>query len=268
MCLAVCAPCSATIHVGDLFAQEAQSRGMLGRLMSLLASPSNMNPSSRGHFFEVLKHSVMRSGGRMTYRFLDVPGSAPAAGRKGRPNSEYTDARLAALDAATTAAEQAQGSTPGQPLFITIPSLEQRTFASGSVNAFSAAVEQCSSPCYLRPDGPAQPIFDACIYPDTLLQYTVSPRKEGVNEEHLEQYLERLPPREQYYLDYVVPVDVYYEFKAPALKRGALPRVGKTYVRVVKVQAVMQSTVKQATGRLLPALTAARVRRLAHVGWV
>ena len=56
-------------------------------------------------------------------------------------------------------------------------------------------------------------------------------------------------------------------FKAPPLKRG-LPRVSKTYVRVVKVQAVMQATDKQATVRRRPALTSARVRRLAHVGWV
>ena len=60
--------CSATINVGDRFAREAQTRGTLARLMSLLASPSNMNPSSRGHFFEVLKHGVMCSGGRMEYR--------------------------------------------------------------------------------------------------------------------------------------------------------------------------------------------------------
>lgn len=260
----MCAPCSATSHVGDLFTQETQSRGMLARLMSLLASSTNMNASSRGHFFEVLKHTVMCGGGRMAYRFLDVPGSISASGRKGRPSSEYTDAKQAALDAATTVA---QGSTPGQPLFITIPSLEQRMFKADSVDAFGAAVQQCQSPCYLRPDAPDQPIFDACIYPDTFLQFTVSPRKEGVNEERLERYLECLPPGEQYYLDYVVPADVFKEFKAPPLKRGTLPLVSKTYVRVVKVQAVMQSTVKLATERRRPALTSACVRRLA-LGWV
>ena len=241
---------------------------MLARLMSLLASSTNMNPSSRGHFFEVLKHNVMVAGGRMTYRFLDVPGGVSASGRKGRPNSKYTDARQAALDVATTVAARAQGSTPGQQLFITRPALEQRTFEADSVDAFGAAVQQCSSPCYLRPDAPNQPIFDACIYPDTLLQFTVSPQKEGVNEERLERYLECLPPQEQYYLDYVVPPDVYKEFKAPPLKRGALPLVSKTYVRVVQVQAVMQSTVKLATERRRPTLTPARVRRLAHVSWV
>ena len=105
------------------------------------------------------------------------------------------------------------------------------------------------------------------IYPDTFLQFTVSPWKEGVNEERLERYLECLPPGEQYYLDYVVPADVFKEFKAPPLKRGTLPLVSKTYVRVVKVQAVMQSTVKLATERRRPALTSACVRRLA-LGWV
>jgi len=261
-------PKFATSHVGDLFAQQAQSRGMLARLMSLLASSTNMHPNSRGHFFEVLKHNVMCSGGRMAYRFLDVPGGISASGRKGRPSSKYTDARQAALDAATTVVAQAHGSTPGQPLLITIPALEQRTFEADSVDAFGAAVQQCSSPCYLRPDAADQPIFDACIYPDTLLQFTVSPQKEGVNEELLERYLECLPPQEQYYLDYVVPADVYKEFKASPLKRGALPRVSKTYVRVVKVQAVMQSTMKLATKRRRLALTSACVRRLAHVGWV
>ena len=260
--------CSATSRVGELFAEEAQKRGMLGRLMRLLASSANMNPRSRGDFFEFLQHYVMRSGGRMVYRFLDVPGAPSASGGKGRPSSEYTAAKQAALDAATAEAAQAQKTSTSDPLFITIPGLEERKFVAGSHETFGAAVQQCSSECYLRPDTPDQPIFDACIWPYTLLQFTVSPeRTDSVNEEFLELYLQRLPPSDRYYLDYVVPANVYKVFKAPPLKRG-LPRVSKTYVRVVKVQAVMQATDKQATVRRRPVLTSARVRRLAHVGWV
>ena len=323
--------------------------------MSLLASPSNMNPSSRGHFFEVLKHSVMCSGGRMEYRcvvgqqfmpascrhpledtmqpalglglkpfaltgclcvlcrFLDVPSGVAASGRKGRPSLEDANARQAALDAAATEAAQAQGSKPDEPLLITISSLEQQTFEAGSIEAFGKAVQQSSSPRYLRPDGPAQPIFDAYIYPDTLLQFTVSAEKGAVKEELLEKYLLQLPERDKYYLDYVVsvavimspptgsaqlaaevahasrvtttttthkarlmvavgllqvPAEVYPEFKAPALRRDALPRVGKTVVRVVKAHAAMQSHPVQQMQRLRPAFSAARVGRVAHVGWV
>lgn len=157
-----------------------------------------MNPSSRGHFFEAVKHSVMCSGGRREYRFLDVPGLAPA--RPGRPSKQDIEARQAAFNAAATA----QGSTPDAPLFITTPSLQQEVFEAGSVDAFKAAVEKSTSPRYLRPDDPFQPIFDACIYPDTLLQFTVSTAKNEVNVEELERYLQCLPEREKYHLDYAV----------------------------------------------------------------
>jgi len=262
-------PKFATSHMGDLFAQQAQSPGMLARLMSLLASSSNMNRSSRGHFFEVLAHSVMCSGERMQYRILDVPCGVAAPG-KGANRSKFTAAMQAAVDAAEEAAAQAQGvsRSSGQPLLVTIPRLQQHLFESGSVSAFGAAVQLYSSPCYLRPDGPTQPIFDACIHPDTLLQFTVSPCKEGVNEEVLERYLGCLPPRGQYYLDYVVPADVYPEFTAPPLKRGALPLVSKTCVRVVKVQAEMKSKMKHTMRQLRPVSTSACGAHLARASWV
>lgn len=250
----------------------------------------------------------------MLCRFLDVPNSVSVKG-KGRPSSDVVLARQAALDAATAAAALSQGSSPDQPLLITIPSLEQQTFEAGSPKAFGKAVQQSSSPRYLRPDGLAQPIFDAYIYPDTLLQFTISAEKGAVREELLEKYLLQLPKRDKYYLDYVVsvavimspptgsaqlaaevahasrvtttttttthnarlmdavgllqvPAEVYPEFKAPALKRDALPRVGKTVVRVVKAHAAMQSHPVQQMQRLRPAFSTARVGRVAHVGWV
>ena len=144
----------------------------------------------------------------MICRFLDVPSNVSLSGRTGRPSSDVVLARQAALDAAATEAARAQGSKPDEPLLITIPSLEQQTFEAGSPEAFGKAVQQSSSPRYLRPDGPAQPIFDAYIYPGTLLQFTVSAEKGAVKEELLEKYLLQLPERDKYYLDYVVSVAV------------------------------------------------------------
>ena len=145
---------------------------------------------------------------RVLYRFLDVPSNVSLSGRKGRPSSDVVLARQAALDAATAAAAQSQGPPPDQPLFITIPSLKQEPFESGSPEAFGKAVQQSSSPRYLRPDGPAQPIFDAYIYPNTFVQFTVSAEKDVVEAERLEQYLQQLPECDNYYLDFVVSVAV------------------------------------------------------------
>ena len=70
-----------------------------------------------------------------------------------------------------------------------------------------------------------------------------------------------------------VPAEVYTKFMAPPLRRAAksgqgLPRVGKTFVRVVKVQAAMQSHPVRQMQRVRPTFNAARVGRIAHVGWV
>ena len=66
------------------------------------------------------------------------------------------------------------GIAPGASLRMTSPQLEQQHFAGGSnvnIGDFSSAAQQCASPCYLRPDNDIHPVIDACIYPDTLLNF-------------------------------------------------------------------------------------------------
>jgi hypothetical protein len=233
--------------------------------MSLLASSSNANSSSRGHFYEVLMHSVMRSGGRMEYRFLDVPCDVPAPSGAGRPSAK----RTAALQAAKRAEEEA----PDAPLFLPLPPLPEQLFAAssqGSTASFEKAAGRSQNARYLRPDGPSHPIFDACIYPAMLLQFTVSESKEGVNEGLLERFLECLPPADRYFLDYVVPADVYPRFTAAPLKRDnkTTPRVCKTHVRVLKVEAAVHRVAHAKLPRLVAHTSGRRACLTAQRHWV
>ena len=232
---------SATRHVGRLYAERAQRVGTLGRLASLLAAPTSDSSSARGQFWEVRAHEAVCGGGRMQYRLLDVPCAAPATGGKRRCNAVSEDAMQAALAAATAEAAAAQGSGEGEPLFLELPELQEQAFAADDLDSFQDAARQATSVSYLRPDKLAHPVFDACIYPDRLLQYTVLHWKAGVDEALLERYLRCLPPAPRYYLDYVVPAHVYPHFKAAPLTRGRRPLVGRTYVRVCKVEASAQA---------------------------
>ena len=62
-------------------------------------------------------------------------------------------------------------------------------------------------------------------------------------EADLEEYLQRMPSGDRYFLDYVVPPEVYPTFKPAFLKRGTLPLVGTVHVRVVTAGATGQTTV-------------------------
>jgi len=84
-------------------------------------------------------------------------------------------------------------------------------------------------------------LFDPppCRYPDTLMNYKVSERASPLTEQVLEDHLKCLPDQSCYFFDYVLPSDKYPTFKPAALKRNAAlhPRVAKTIIRVVKVEA-------------------------------
>ena len=168
----------ATLNVGLMFMKMASNRGTTARLMKQLASPSNVSSSSRGLFFEISMHPRVSGGGSFEYKFVDVPCNIPAAGKKGRPTASRSDAFDLALRAASlTAAASIPGYAAGGTLQLLVPELQQRIFAGGAqldVGGFPAIVEDCSSPCYIRPDNGVHPAIDACIWPDTLLNFKVS----------------------------------------------------------------------------------------------
>ena len=168
----------ATLNVGMMFRETASSRGTTARLMKQLASPSNVNSSSRGQFFEISMHPRVCGGGNFKYKFVDVPCNIPAGKGKGRPTMSRNTALKAAVQAATSAAAASiPGYVAGAALQLSIPELHERIFAGGvqsDIGGFPAIVNDCSSPCYLRPDNGVHPAIDACIWPDTLLNFKVS----------------------------------------------------------------------------------------------
>ena len=230
----------ATKHMGELFALAALSRGTAARLLMKLASPSNTNSSSRGHFFEAVMHAIVSNGSSFEYKLIDVPCGVPASGKRGQATAERRSALQIALDDAAAEARTVGGIMPGAPLRMTAPQLEQQLFVGGSnvnIGNFGSAAKQCVGQCYLRPDNGIHPVIDACIYPDTLLNFKVATGNVGsLNEKLLEDHLQSLPDLPRYYFDYIVPADVYSTFKPAPLKRD-LPRVARTHVRVVKVKA-------------------------------
>ena len=237
----------ATKHMGELFALAALSRGTAARLLMKLASPSNTNSSSRGHFFEAVMHAVVSNGGSFEYKLVDVPCDVPASGRPGRLTTERRNALQIALDNANAEAQADGGIAPGAPLRMTVPQLRAQVFKGGynvNIGDFGSVAMQCASPCYLRPNNDIHPVIDACIHPDTLLNFKVAAGNAGsLNEKLLEDHLQSLPDMPRYYFDYIVPADVYSTFKPAPLKRD-LPRVARTHVRVVKVEAKLRPTVR------------------------
>jgi hypothetical protein len=240
----------ATKKIGELFALATLERGTATRLMMKLASPSNTNSSSRGHFFEAVMHAIVSNGGSFLYKLVDVPCNVPASAKRGPPTAERRKALQIALDNATVQAQTVGGTAPGTPLRMTVPQLEQQLFEGGSnvtIGDFSKAAKQCTAPCYLRPSNDVHPVIDACIYPDTLLNFKVAAGQVGsLNEELLEAHLQCLPNLPCYYFDYFVPTDVFSTFKSVPLKRDAAkhPRAALTHVRVVKVEAKLQPLVR------------------------
>ena len=240
----------ATPLVGELFAKETLIRGTSARVLMKLASSSNTNSSSRGHSFEAMMHSVVCYGSSYEYKIVDVPCDVLASDHPGRPSDKRRTSLQTALDTATDEAQTAEGVAPGGSLRLKNPKLEEQYFTGGSsisIGGFNSAATQCSSPCYLRPNNDVHPVIDACIYPDTLLNYKVSTGKAGnLNEKLLEDHLLSLPDLPRYYFNYIVPADVYSTFKPAPLKRDASvhQRVARTHVRVVKVTSKLQPTVR------------------------
>jgi hypothetical protein len=241
-----CGRMYATKNVGDLFAIAATKRGEAARLLARLASPSNPNNSVRGNFFEAVMHARVCSGGSFQYKFVDVPCGVPATGLRGKPTKKRTEALQTALDAATAEARTAGGIAKRAPLQMTVPKMETHSFAGGSqvnIGDFGQTAEQCPSPSYLRPDNEFHPVIDACILPDTLLNFKAG-KVGSLNEQLLEDHLQCLPDLDRYYFDYIVPADVYSTFKpAPLVRAPAHTRVSKTHVRVVKVEAKLRPMV-------------------------
>ena len=237
----------ATDHVASLFMAQCMSRGTAARLLRDLASPLNTSSSSRGQFFELLMHPIICSGGTFDFRFVDVPSVVPPDKGKGRPTTISKNAMEKALKSATSKELAAQGSAPGLSLQLTIQTLEEVIFRGGmqaDLGDFCAAVKGCSSPAYLRPDNAVHSAIDACIWPDTLLNFKVlGGKSDSPSEVLLEQHLHCLPDLPQYFFDYVVPSDVFASFKPTCLQRdaGKFPRLSRLNVRVVKAMAAGRS---------------------------
>lgn len=160
--------------------------------------------------------------------------------------NDCTAAQQSALEEATKAALNAQltGShqpTQGQVLVCTVtPVGEPRSFTSdkpADATNFCTAASQCTGATYLRPTTPGHPVIDACIWPDTLLRYTVTPSPyKALDEAALEKHLQCLPVRGRYFLDYLVPPDVYLDFKVAPLSRHAThTRVNKVHTQACNV---------------------------------
>lgn len=228
----------ATEYTQELFMKEAQSRGAQGRLLKRLASPLNTRSTLRGQIFEATAHLAVRNGGSFEYKFVDVPCSVPATGKRGAPSGPRLTALQAALDQATAEAATIVGTVPGKVLRLTVPKLELKVFTAGKKKAigdFQNAAKLCASPSYLQPDDRGHPVIDACVYPDTLLNFNAASRVASVDENVLEEHLQCLPDLERYYLDYMVPADVYPTFTpAPLRHNHTHTRVARTHMRVVK----------------------------------
>lgn len=190
-------------------------------------------------------HVVMAKGGRFEFRIVDVPCSISASGKRGALKAERIKALQLELDKATEDARRKEGILPTAPLEMTVPQLERLSFKGGSkvsIGGFGITASQCTSPCYLKPENDVHPVIDACRYPDTLMNYKVSETSSRLNEQLLEDHLQCLPDRPCYYFEYVVPSASFLTFKPAALLRDAKhPRVAKTAVRVVKVEAKLKA---------------------------
>ena len=99
----------ATDFVATLFMTQCMSRGTEERLLRALASPLNTSSSSRGQFFELIMHPIIRCGGTYDFRFVDVPCPVPPGKGPGRPAAASKKAvDSSALKSATLSALAAQ----------------------------------------------------------------------------------------------------------------------------------------------------------------
>ncbi|EFJ52986.1 hypothetical protein VOLCADRAFT_102606 [Volvox carteri f. nagariensis] len=221
--------CFATPHVGSLFTERVSSKGLGAQLASYTSDEGCFS----GLFWEPYAHQAYIKGGEFEYKVLSVPCSVPRTGKRGQPPNAVCEEREMAVTAATG----------GKSMVMTQQPLKQVQFlAAGKPEEidvhFREAVESCTAPAYLRPSHGRHPCIDACVLPDRLLQITVSKKRKAVDEEILERHLQCLPPRDVYYLDYVVPASSFQAFKVPDLKRTPGSRVAKTTQRVVKINSI------------------------------
>lgn len=212
----------ATSHIASLYMQGVSKRGELAQTVQRLWDSPSCDPELLDQMFEGYAQALLVRGGGgepFEFRYLDSPGGAAA-----------------------------QPAQPTQPLQLQLADFEEEVFFNAGsqsggrtdISSFCEAAQQLqrsgAQSAYLRASGQGHPLVDGCIYPDTLLQFTVAEGGDKVDEDLLEAHLACLPDRPQYFLDYVVPPKVYSTFKIPKLQRNSShTRVQKTWVRVVQV---------------------------------
>ncbi|EFJ43181.1 hypothetical protein VOLCADRAFT_96640 [Volvox carteri f. nagariensis] len=232
----------ATPHVGSLVTQQVRAKGLGAQLAYYMSDEGGFS----GLFWEPYAHQAFINGGEFEYKVLSVPCSVPHTGKRGRPRK----ADLEEKERSATAA------TGGKSMVMTQQPLEQVQFLAADKPEeidvhFREAVESRTAPAYLQPSHGRHPCIDACVLPDRLLQITVSKKRKAVDEEILERHLQCLPPRDVYYLDYIVPASSFQAFKVPDLKRTPGSRVAKTTQRVVKINCMQQRAAPLHTSALL-----------------
>lgn len=229
----------ATRRVGELFAREVLKRGPGSGVLRAMSGPLNTNSSSRGHFFEACQHDLMCEGGIIRkYKIVDVPTDFSLTRKRGRPSTAQGNAIHEAIAEANDAARKRGGLLPGVPLQMRSAKLDMHFFKGGtgtSIGEFAMAVNESTVPRYLRPDNFVHPVIDACIYPDTLLNFKVGSTA-TLDEQILENHLQCLPDREVYYFDFCLPADKMPSFRPSLLIRDETrhPRVARTMVRVIE----------------------------------
>ncbi|EFJ52637.1 hypothetical protein VOLCADRAFT_85820 [Volvox carteri f. nagariensis] len=234
--------CFATPHVGSLFTQQVRAKGLGAELAYYMSDEGGFS----GLFWEPYAHQAFIKGGKFEYKVLSVPSSVPRTGKQGRPRKAVREEREMAVTAATG----------GKSMVMTQKPLEQVQFLVADKPEdidvhFREAVESRTAPAYLQPSHGRHPCIDACVLPDRLLQITVSKKRKAVDEEILERHLQCLPPRDVYYLDYIVPASSFQTFKVADLKRTPGSRVAKTTQRVVKINCMQQRAAPLYTHALL-----------------
>lgn len=206
----------ATSNIAARFMQHVSTHGQLAQFVREMFASPRSDAGLRGLIFEAYVHALLVRGGAYECRYLDISG-AVAAQPTQHPQLQLEDCEK-------------------EVFFHTGSQSRVRTDITGFCNAAKDVGHSGMQSAYLRPSGQGHPLVDSCIYPNTLLQITVAASRDTVDEVLLEEHLACLPDQPQYFLDYVVPHNVYATFKVPKLQRASNHvRVKKTHVRVLKV---------------------------------
>lgn len=193
-----------TKHVRSLFVREKSKHNTPSMISSDKAGPETPMGRSRGDLFEARGHKALCHGGDFEFRVVDSP----------------------------------IGVLPSLKSPMTVPPLIEGGHKS-DIGGFADAVASNSGDVYLRPDNENHPLIDACIPPNILLNFKVSPGATKPNAKVLESHLQALPEHDEYFLDYFVTPSNYAAFKAPTLNRAS-DRARRLHVRVVQVNACKQ----------------------------